>query len=135
MSAPRKTPEEQYQLIMECRSSGLSDYHWCKEHNINPGTLYNWVARLRKKACFEIPEPVGKGEYLPSPAQEVVPLEIIDDTSVIESSPTYEPVKINTSHSSAPLTIQFENASISLQNDISQDVLCQVLKFLGEHLC
>lgn len=134
MSAPRKSPEEQYQLIMECRSSGLSDYHWCKAHGINPGTFYNWVTRLRKKACYDIPDPVGKGEYLPSPSQEVVPLEIIDEP-VIETPTAFEAVKVETSHSSSPLTIQFANASISLQNDISPEILCQVLNFLGDHIC
>lgn len=49
MNTQRRTAEEQYQLIMECRSSGLSDYQWCTEHDINPGTFYNWVKRLRKK--------------------------------------------------------------------------------------
>ena len=23
--------EEQYKLVLECRQSGLSDYHWCLE--------------------------------------------------------------------------------------------------------
>jgi len=55
MNTQRRTAEEQYRLIMECRSSGLSDYQWCTEHDINPGTFYNWVKRLRKKACYEIP--------------------------------------------------------------------------------
>ena len=50
MKTQRRTADEQYQLIMECRSSGLSDYQWCTEHNINPGTFYNWVKRLRKNS-------------------------------------------------------------------------------------
>lgn len=33
---------------MECRSSGLSDYQWCMEHNINPSTFYNWVKKDQK---------------------------------------------------------------------------------------
>ena len=48
---------QQYQLIMECRSSGLSNYQWCTEHNINPGTFYNWVKRLRKKLVMISPLP------------------------------------------------------------------------------
>lgn len=35
----RRTTEEQYQLIMECRSSGLSNFQWCTEHGIDPGTF------------------------------------------------------------------------------------------------
>ncbi len=57
MKTQRRTADEQYQLIMECRSSGLSDYQWCTEHNINPGTFYNWVKRLRKKLVMIPPLP------------------------------------------------------------------------------
>ncbi len=40
----KKIPaEEQYRLIMECRQSGLTDHQWCVEHDIKPGTFYNWV--------------------------------------------------------------------------------------------
>lgn len=57
MKTQRRTADEQYQLIMECRNSGLSDYQWCTEHNINPGTFYNWVKRLRKKLVMISPLP------------------------------------------------------------------------------
>ena len=51
--------DEQYRLIMECRSSGLTDYQWCLEHDIKPGTFYNWVKRLRQKGCAGIPSATG----------------------------------------------------------------------------
>ena len=50
MRAPRVPVEEQYRLIMECRKSGLSDHQWCLNNDINPGTFYNWVKRLRKNS-------------------------------------------------------------------------------------
>ncbi len=37
MRAKRRTEQEQYEIIMECRQSGLSDHQWCLEHDINPG--------------------------------------------------------------------------------------------------
>ena len=43
MQTVKRTADEQYRLIMECRSSGLSDFQWCNEHGIKPGTFYNWV--------------------------------------------------------------------------------------------
>ena len=43
MRSPRKSIDEQYALVIECRSSGLSDQQWCMQHDINPGTFYNWV--------------------------------------------------------------------------------------------
>lgn len=45
--------DEQIKLIMECRQSGLSDYQWCRQRDINPGTFYNWVSKLRK-SCYKI---------------------------------------------------------------------------------
>ena len=67
----RVPADKQYQLIMECRSSVLIDFQWCKEHGIHSGAFYNWVSRLRKKACCEIPESISKVEPAPSPAQDV----------------------------------------------------------------
>ena len=49
MRSKRIPVEEQYRLIMECRQSGLTDHQWCVEHDIKPGTFYNWVRRLRQK--------------------------------------------------------------------------------------
>lgn len=43
MQTVKRTTDEQYQLIMEYRSSGLSDFLWCSEHGSKPGTFYNWV--------------------------------------------------------------------------------------------
>lgn len=81
---------EQYKLILECRSSGLTDYQWCKDHGINPGTFYNWVKRLRKKACYDIPAPAGRDDFRPREVQEVVPLMIIDNEPEVPSIPKVE---------------------------------------------
>ena len=44
--------DEQIKLIMECRQSGLSDYQWCRQQDINPGTFYNWSANFAKAAIL-----------------------------------------------------------------------------------
>ena len=62
MRAPRVPVEEQYRLTMECRKSGLSDHQWCLNNDINPGTFYNWVKRLRKNGCGDIPEKNQRSE-------------------------------------------------------------------------
>ena len=43
MRAKRRTEQEQYEIIMECRRSGLSDHQWCLEQRDFkvPGTLRN----------------------------------------------------------------------------------------------
>lgn len=80
----RVPADQQYQMITECRSSGLTDYQWCKEHGIHPGTFYNWVSRLRKKACYDIPDSVSRDKLIPSATQEVVRLDLSPKT---ESTP------------------------------------------------
>lgn len=70
---------EQIRLIMECRQSGLSDYQWCKAQNINPGTFYNWVRRL-KKSGYTFPESESKNCGVPV-RQEVVKLDLTEAIS------------------------------------------------------
>lgn len=83
MRAKRVPAERQYELIMECRSSGMSDAQWCMQHGIKAGTFYNWVSKLRKKACYDITESAGETVLLPVEKQDVVKLEIM---------PGHEPV-------------------------------------------
>jgi len=46
MKSKRIPENRQYELIMECRSSGMSDAQWCIQHGIRPGTFYSWVHKL-----------------------------------------------------------------------------------------
>lgn len=75
MRSPRVPAEEQYRLIMECRKSGLSDHQWCLNNDINPGTFYNWVSRLRKSNSVDIPDKNPVSAYVPTD-QEVVKIEM-----------------------------------------------------------
>lgn len=79
MRNPRKSIEEQYALVIECRSSGLSDQQWCMQHDIKPGTFYNWVKRLRQKACYDIPAATGRDALTASVRQEAVKVDIVPD--------------------------------------------------------
>ena len=66
MKARRVSHEEQLKLIMECRSSGLSDYQWCEMKGICPGTFYNWVSKLRKSGVT-IPDWLMSGLEIEQP--------------------------------------------------------------------
>ena len=54
MRAARIPADEQFRLIMEDRTSGLTDHEWCMQNGIRPGTFYNCVKRLRKNGCIDI---------------------------------------------------------------------------------
>ena len=77
MRSKRIPAEEQYRLIMECRQSGLTDHQWCVEHDIKPGTFYNWVKRLRQKGCVDLPASTGRTYRAPE-SQEVVRVDFHD---------------------------------------------------------
>ena len=73
MPAKPVKAKEQYRLVMECRSSGLTGHQWCRENGICPGTFYGWVRRLRQKGYQDIPEPVHSQRV--STKQEIVRIE------------------------------------------------------------
>lgn len=131
MSTPRRTANEQYQLIMECRNSGLSDYQWCTEHDINPGTFYNWVKRLRKKACFHIPPANGRDTYKAAPKQEIVKLEVLPDIPAVMDSAPIETVQ---SFSSA-IEIRSGAVSVRISNDVDPRLLSQIIRCMTGNVC
>ena len=133
MRAKRRTEQEQYDMIMECRQSGLSDHQWCLEHDINPGTFYNWVRRFRKQAC-EFPEPAGKDRFQ-AIHQEVVKMEIIPDqpsnifaeSSMEDSAEMTKPI--------AAMELQIGKAVLRISNQTDPGLLEQTLKLLGAFSC
>lgn len=78
MRAARKTAEEQYRLVLECRKSGLTDSDWCRENGINPETFYTWIRRLRKKSGYPVP-PVSKQPIHSNPSHDIARLSILPD--------------------------------------------------------
>ena len=139
MRSPRKSADEQYALIMECRSSGLSDQQWCMQHDINPGTFYNWVKRLRRKACYDIPAATNRAGLTTPVKQEVVKVDIIPDTEPAPSSavlPTAvaTPVGID-SPAVAPIEIRINEAVLRITNDVDPMLLSQILRNLGGSVC
>ena len=61
-----------YDLILQCRTSGLSDRQWLEENNVSSPTFYYHLKQLRKKAC-EIPASTFSST---STKQDIVPLMI-----------------------------------------------------------
>ena len=137
MRSPRKSADEQYALIMECRSSGLSDQQWCMQHDINPGTFYNWVKRLRKKACYDIPAATGRIGLTAAVKQDVVKVDIIPEQSPVFQDVTF-PMNGNSKSvysQSAPIEIQMNDAVLRITNDIDPRLLTQILRNLRGCVC
>ena len=121
--------DEQYKLIIECRQSGKTDYQWCTEHGINPGTFYNWVSRLKKKACCDIPESLAKDlSSKASNSQDVVKVDILPDF-------TREPVDIPNQYqpvSFVPVAeINVNGICVRLSNDAGAALIRSIIGFVG----
>ena len=121
---------EQIKLIMECRRSGLSDYQWCQNQGINPGTFYNWVSKLRK-AGYSIPDSANRVSAL-SVKQEIVKLDMIE---VPASAPAM--VEQNVSHPDIPTPpciaaeIECGNIRVRFFNGADDTVIQNTLKCIG----
>lgn len=125
--------EKQYQLVLECRQSGLSDYNWCLEHDIKPGTFYNWVKRLRKAGTYAIPKPAGRDTYQATPRQDIVKVELVEEPVKIPKQGYHirgdnDPVA-DFCHS---LELHIGSAHVFVANDIDPVLLAQTIQMLKD---
>ena len=134
MPKSKFSSEEQFQLILECRQSGLSDARWCMEHGIRPTTFYNWVSRLRKKGVT-LPEPVHAQEYLPNKPQEVVKLEVVSEHFYEEPVSKRETSPFISDVFSSVMKLEIGNSTLSISNATEHALLAQVIHLLQEKVC
>ena len=130
MNANSIRKPDQIRLITECRQSGLSDYQWCKEQGIKPGTFYNWISRLRK-AGYTIPD--SESQVCVTPVrQEVVKLDLIERETVppaVAEQNTSIPTP--TYNSSIAAEIECGNIKIRFFNGADSFVIQNTLKCIG----
>ena len=134
MRAKRLSRAEQFQLIIECRQSGLTDAQWCRENNIKPSTLYNWMSRLRRED-YVIPESHSK--ECPSPnRQEVVRVNLFpefeeaDLPAAAPCKPAMESVQ-NTNSMQATMEITIGSMTIRINNDADPVLLSCLIQSAG----
>lgn len=110
---------------MECRKSGLSDHQWCLNNDINPGTFYYWVKRLRKNGCGDIPEKNQLSTYEQS-HQEVVKIEM-NSISV--------PTDMNKNTDTAAMELMIGNMNLRISNETAPLLLAKTIQILAELSC
>ena len=125
MRPPRVPVEEQYCLIMECRKSGLSDHQWCLNNDINLGTFYNWVKRLRKKWLQRHSRKNQLSTYEQS-HQEVVKIEM-NSISV--------PTDMNKNTDTAAMELMIGNMNLRISNETDPLLLAKTIQILAELSC
>lgn len=110
----------------------MSDHQWCVAHDINPGTFYNWVKRLRQKGGYEIPQPADSSSFSPAQKQDVVKMEILPEICMPEQPGGGEPVSMyKATVQTAPIEISFGNLKVSLTNDVDPCLLSRIFSALG----
>lgn len=122
--------DDQIKLIMECRQSGLSDYQWCEQNGVYPGTFYNWVSKLKKNG-YTFPNPAGKTQTVPV-KQEIVKIGLIEcppDISrpTIEQNATFSP----STESNIAAELVTGNITIRLFNGADIQLAQEVLRCIG----
>ena len=129
MKSKRVSCDEQMQLIMECRQSGLSDYQWCQMHDINPGTFYNWISRMKKQG-ITLPESSGRGRYASSPVQEVVKLELIPEENAVPAT-AISPCNAYAVANDVAFEVVTHSATIRVFNNTDAQMLENLFRCLG----
>jgi len=79
----------------------LTDHQWCVEHDIKPGTFYNWVKRLRQKGCVDFPESTGSSYRAPE-SQEVVRVDF-HDTAPLPVEQPFNVIPVSTERNNLPV--------------------------------
>lgn len=129
-----KSLEEKYKLVQECRKSGLSDREWCFRKGIPQSTFYQWLAKLRDRACYSIPETQSKNSGISKvQKQEVVKLNVYPENTNYEKSPLNE-TKIY-SYDKPAITIEIEGIRLSVENYADPTLLAQTLKMIRGIIC
>lgn len=133
MRQTRRSQEEQLNLIMECRSSGLTDKEWCECKGIPQSTFYAWIGKL-KRGNIEIPK-----TDMPYPVahktQDVVRLSV---PSSIEKNILDEPIGVlpkSSNSEMSTLMIEIADIKIHVKNGTDPLMLTQTLKILSGLLC
>ena len=137
MRSKRIPAEEQYRLIMQCRRSGLTDHQWCMEHDIKPGTFYNWIKRLRQKGCVDLPASTGRSYRVPE-SQEVVRVDFHDtDTRSYEQPLSMIPTSTERNNISVaePMRLSVESFLLTIPSGTDPQLLAQTLHIMKELEC
>ena len=122
----RVCKDDQIKLIMKCRQSGLSDYQWCEQNGIHPGTFYNWVSKLKKRG-YTLPDTQKNYEMKPE-IQEVVKVDLIDSVSEVKQNVSLQ-IQPSTSYLAAEL--QIGNITLRLFNGADENLIQNTLRCIG----
>ena len=131
MANKRLDYDKIYELVMQCRRSGLSDRQWCLDNDIVPSTINYWVRRLRQHACYDLPETECSGRNVSAAGKQDVVCVNIQPDPVRETAG----IPVVNIPEAANIMLQYGGVSIALSNDFEEQTLKRVLLTLRETVC
>ena len=134
--SPSRSDEEWFQIINECRRSGLSDSQWCKQHDIRESTFFCAVGRLRKKA-YAIPDRNRSIDVLSNsiPKQDVVRIDIEPELLPSDRPEPMQVVPATYLDNSHTIEIDVHGINIRVFNNVDIALLKTILSTLGGTGC
>ena len=136
--ANRRSQDEWFQLIQECRSSGLSDRTWCEQHGSLVSSFYNAVKRLRKSACV-IPLSSNRRTYAldltSAGQQEAVRIDICADPYPEAVPPAKLMCPAPHLDNSHTIELMMDNVSLKVSNSTDPFLLQQIIRMLRTDPC
>lgn len=127
MGVPTST-DKWIDIVQECRSSGLSDREWCREHKIAESTFYYNIRRLRKRSC-SIPERRRRKEV--PQIQEVIPLTVSDDEGfAAPGAPVSRDHTPDIWVADTTFRIECHGIAVTLPENIAPETICSVVRAL-----
>lgn len=124
----KRTDQEWFDLIQDCRTSGMKVKAWCKQHNVTAKALYYHIRRLRQEG-YAIPQRTM--ETAPQEKQEVVCLGIPNGISA-GGTAVYD--SASGSADTASLRLDFHGVLIEVFNHAVQETITNTLRAL-QSLC
>lgn len=119
--------QQKLDMIMECRSSGLTDHQWCEQNGIGNSTFYYWINQLKETGAV-IPPRSTCETITPALKQDVVRVDIVQSEDRISSTSETECCCNNV------VEIAIGKAVIKISNEISKDLLVNLMSCLGGRL-
>ena len=125
--------DEWFELVTNCRQSGLSDAEWCTLHGISRSTFGKAISRLREKT-YALPAKNKTKDLDFTSKQEVVKINISEE----EIPRSIVPAQTDTTlylDNSYTIEVSMCNTNIKICNDANPMLLKVILNSLrgGEH--
>lgn len=125
---PSRSLSEWFELITQCRQSGLSDTEWCIANGISRSTFSKAAARLREKE-FALPERNHVKDLDFTSKQEVVQINISGENVPRPVSPSLRETSLYLDNSHT-IEISMGNTNIKFRNDADPMLVKVILSSL-----